>query len=146
MCIRDRDIGIGTFKPIQETDIKKHEMHSEKIYLSSPNANAINEALDSESRIFCVGTTSLRCLESIHQKFGQIKSFEGETDIFIYPGFEFKVADYLVTNFHLPKTTLLLLVSAFSGLENIKKAYKHAINKEYRFFSYGDAMLLKRKG
>ena len=140
------DIGIGTFKPIQETDIKKHEMHSEKIYLSSGNAKAINEALDSESRIFCVGTTSLRCLESIHQKFGQIKSFEGETDIFIYPGFEFKVADYLVTNFHLPKTTLLLLVSAFSGLENIKTAYRHAIKKEYRFFSYGDAMLLKRKG
>ena len=139
------NIGIGTFKPIKQNDVKKHIMHSEKIYLSESNANVINEALLSNSRIFCVGTTSLRCLESIYSKFDEIKSYEGETDIFIYPGFKFKVADYLITNFHLPKTTLLLLVSAFSGLDRIKAAYKHAIEKEYRFFSYGDAMLLKRQ-
>lgn len=139
------NIGIGTFKPIKQNDVKKHIMHSEKIYLSESNANIINETLLSNSRIFCVGTTSLRCLESIYSKFDEIKSYEGETDIFIYPGFKFKVADYLITNFHLPKTTLLLLVSAFSGLDRIKAAYKHAIEKEYRFFSYGDAMLLKRQ-
>ena len=139
------NIGIGTFKPIKQNDVKKHIMHSEKIYLSESNANIINEALLSNSSIFCVGTTSLRCLESIYSKFDEIKSYEGETDIFIYPGFKFKVADYLITNFHLPKTTLLLLVSAFSGLDTIKAAYKHAIEKEYRFFSYGDAMLLKRQ-
>ena len=139
------NIGIGTFKPIKQNDVRKHIMHSEKIYLSESNANIINEALLSNSRIFCVGTTSLRCLESIYSKFDEIKSYEGETDIFIYPGFKFKVADYLITNFHLPKTTLLLLVSAFSGLDRIKAAYKHAIENEYRFFSYGDAMLLKRQ-
>jgi S-adenosylmethionine:tRNA ribosyltransferase-isomerase len=87
----------------------------------------------------------LRCLESIFNKFGEIRPFEGETDIFIYPGYKFKVADYLITNFHLPRTTLLLLVSAFAGVNEIKRGYQHAVEQKYRFFSYGDAMLLRRK-
>ena len=139
------DIGIGTFMPIKENDITKHKMHSEKIYLSSLGAKAIDDALKSDARIFCVGTTSLRCLESIFNKFGEIRPFEGETDVFIYPGYNFKVADYLITNFHLPRTTLLLLVSAFAGVNEIKRGYQHAVEQKYRFFSYGDAMLLRRK-
>ena len=120
-------------------------MHSEKIYLSTETSEIINNTIESKSKIISVGTTSLRCLEAVHRKFGAIKPFEGETDIFIYPGFKFNVVDALITNFHLPKTTLLLLVSAFAGKDNLKKAYKHAIKQKYMFFSYGDAMLLNRK-
>ena len=139
------DIGLGTFKPITVNDINKHKMHSEKIYLSTETSEMINKTIESKSKIISVGTTSLRCLEAIHRKFGEIKPFEGETDIFIYPGFKFNVVDTLITNFHLPKTTLLLLVSAFAGKDNLKKAYKHAIKQKYMFFSYGDAMLLNRE-
>ena len=139
------DIGLGTFKPITVNDIYKHKMHSEKIYLSAETSEIINKTIESKSKIISVGTTSLRCLEAVHRKFGQIKPFEGETDLFIYPGFKFKVVDALITNFHLPKTTLLLLVSAFAGKDELKKAYKHAIKQKYKFFSYGDAMLLNRK-
>jgi S-adenosylmethionine:tRNA ribosyltransferase-isomerase len=120
-------------------------MHSERIYLSEATSYLINQTLDSNSKIISVGTTSLRCLEAIYHQFGEVRPFEGETDIFIYPGFKFNVVDSLITNFHLPKTTLLLLVSAFAGEDTIKTAYKHAINEEYMFFSYGDAMLLNRK-
>ena len=139
------DIGLGTFKPITVNDIYKHKMHSEKINLSAETSEMINKTTESKSKIISVGTTSLRCLEAVHRKFGEIKPFEGETDIFIYPGFKFNVVDTLITNFHLPKTTLLLLVSAFAGKDNIEKAYKHAIEQKYMFFSYGDAMLLNRK-
>ena len=139
------DIGLGTFKPITESDVLKHKMHSERIYLSEVTSDLINQTLKSKSKIISVGTTSLRCLEAIHSQFGEVKPFEGETDIFIYPGFKFNVVDSLITNFHLPNTTLLLLVSAFAGQDTIKTAYKHAINEEYMFFSYGDAMLLNRK-
>ena len=139
------DIGLGTFKPITESDIPKHRMHSERIYLSEVTSDLINKTLRSKSKIISVGTTSLRCLEAIYNQFGEVRPFEGETDIFIYPGFKFNVVDSLITNFHLPKTTLLLLVSAFAGEDTIKTAYKHAINEEYMFFSYGDAMLLNRK-
>ena len=139
------DIGLGTFKPITESDVLKHKMHSERIYLSEVTSDLINQTLKSKSKIISVGTTSLRCLEAIHSHFGEVKPFEGETDIFIYPGFKFNVVDSLITNFHLPNTTLLLLVSAFAGQDTIKTAYKHAINEEYMFFSYGDAMLLNRK-
>ena len=139
------DIGLGTFKPITESVIENQKMHSERIYLSEATSYLINQTLDSNSKIISVGTTSLRCLEAIYHQFGEVRPFEGETDIFIYPGFKFNVVDSLITNFHLPKTTLLLLVSAFAGEDTIKTAYKHAINEEYMFFSYGDAMLLNRK-
>ena len=139
------DIGLGTFKPVTENDVTQHKMHSEKILLSDDASELINSAIQSKSRIISVGTTSLRCVEAIHKKFGEIRPYEGETDIFIYPGFEFKVVDMLITNFHLPKTTLLLLVSAFAGEDQIKTAYQHAIKEEYMFFSYGDAMLLNKK-
>ena len=138
------DIGLGTFKPITESDFSKHKMHTENITLSRATSDLINETIKSKAKIISVGTTSLRCLESIYQKFGSIKPYEGETDIFIYPGFKFNVVDSLITNFHLPKTTLLLLVSAFAGEHTIKAAYKHAIEKEYMFYSYGDSMLLNR--
>lgn len=139
------DIGLGTFKPIKERDFSRHQMHAEKIYLSEESSDKIRGKLESGGRIVSVGTTSLRCLESIAKKFGEIRPFEGETDIFIYPGFKFKVIDALITNFHLPKTTLMLLVSAFAGENKIKEAYRHAIKQEYRFFSYGDAMFLTKK-
>ena len=138
------DIGLGTFKPITESDFSKHKMHTENITLTEETSDLINETIESNARIISVGTTSLRCLESIYQRFGSIRPYKGETDIFIYPGFEFKVVDTLITNFHLPKTTLLLLVSAFAGEDTIKAAYQHAIEKEYMFFSYGDSMLLNR--
>ena len=139
------DIGLGTFKPVTSKKITDHKMHSERIYLSEEASEKINKTLKSQSKIISVGTTCLRCLESIYRECGEIKPFKGETDIFIYPGFEFNVVDSLITNFHLPKTTLLLLVSAFAGEVTIRDAYQHAINNSYRFYSYGDAMLLNRK-
>ena len=139
------DIGLGTFKPISENDFSKHRMHSEEIYISESTAELINKKIKSQSRIVSVGTTTLRCLEAVYKQFGQIGPYQGETDIFIYPGFSFEVVDSLITNFHLPKSTLLLLVSAFAGQDIIKRAYEHAILENYRFFSYGDSMLLNRK-
>lgn len=139
------DIGLGTFKPISQNDYTKHTMHSEKIYLSEQTSELINRKIRSKSKIISVGTTTLRCLEAVYKKLGKIQPYEGDTDIFIYPGFSFEVVDSLITNFHLPKSTLLLLVSAFAGEIAIKSAYDHAIEKRYRFYSYGDSMLLNRK-
>ena len=139
------DIGLGTFKPISQNDYTKHTMHSEKIYLSEQTSELINRKIRSKSKIISVGTTTLRCLEAVYKKLGKIQPYEGDTDIFIYPGFSFEVVDSLITNFHLPKSTLLLLVSAFAGENTIKSAYDHAIEKRYRFYSYGDSMLLNRK-
>jgi len=139
------DIGLGTFKPISQNDYTKHTMHSEKIYLSEQTSELINRKIRSKSKIISVGTTTLRCLEAVYKKLGKIQPYEGDTDIFIYPGFSFEVVDSLITNFHLPKSTLLLLVSAFAGENAIKSAYDHAIEKRYRFYSYGDSMLLNRK-
>ena len=139
------DIGLGTFKPITSEEITQHKMHSERIYLSEETSEKINKTLSSKSKIISVGTTCLRCLESIYKEFDGIKPYEGETDIFIYPGFEFNIVNSLITNFHLPKTTLLLLVSAFAGEDTIRNAYQHAIKNKYRFYSYGDAMLINRK-
>ena len=139
------DIGLGTFKPISQNDYTKHTMHSEKIYLSEQTSELINRKIRSKSKIIRVGTTTLRCLEAVYKKLGKIQPYEGDTDIFIYPGFSFEVVDSLITNFHLPKSTLLLLVSAFAGENAIKSAYDHAIEKRYRFYSYGDSMLLNRK-
>ena len=138
------DIGLGTFKPITSEEITHHKMHSERIYLSEETSEKINKTLSSKSKIISVGTTCLRCLESIYKEFGEIKPYEGETDIFIYPGFEFKAVDMLITNFHLPKSSLLMLVSAFIGFENTMKIYDIAVQEKYRFLSYGDAMLLKK--
>ena len=136
-------VGAGTFQPVRVDNIEDHKMHSE-IYHISPETVALIEATKSQGgKIVAVGTTSLRALESAAQH-GKLKSGQGETDIFITPGFQFKIVDKLLTNFHLPKSTLLMLVSAFAGFEPIKNAYAHAVTQQYRFFSYGDAMLLEK--
>ena len=137
-------VGAGTFLPVKVDTITDHKMHSEWGALDTPTANLLNEARASGRRIICVGTTSLRILETIWQKFGMFDAFTGETDIFITPGFEIGSADMLLTNFHLPKSTLLMLVSAFSGYDFMKETYRCAVEEGYRFFSYGDACLLER--
>ena len=145
-------VGAGTFQPVRADDLKDHHMHKEWIELTKENCEKINKAKKEGRRIIAIGTTSVRCLESaalfsgmFEDKSAELKPYTGETDIFITPGYEFKVIDALVTNFHLSESTLLMLVSAFAGYENIKKAYQHAINEKYRFFSYGDAMFLKKQ-
>ena len=136
------NVGLGTFRPVVETDITKHDMHCELYEISEEVANKLNECKKNNKRIICVGTTSLRTLEANIQKYGKFKSTCEETDIFIYPRYKFKSADALITNFHLPKSTLVMLVSAFSSLDIIKKAYKHAQKEKYKFFSFGDAMFI----
>ena len=141
-------VGAGTFQPVRVDDLNDHHMHKEWIELTKENCEKINKAKEQGRRIVAVGTTSVRCLESaalFSNKDGQLEPYQGETDIFITPGYEFKVIDALVTNFHLSESTLLMLVSAFAGYENIKNAYQHAINEKYRFFSYGDAMFLTKQ-
>ena len=141
-------VGAGTFQPVRADDLEDHVMHKEWIELTAENCEIINKAKQEDRRIIAVGTTSVRCLESaalFSENSGKLKPYTGETDIFITPGYEFKVIDALVTNFHLSESTLLMLVSAFSGYENIKSAYQHAIKEKYRFFSYGDAMFLTKK-
>lgn len=137
-------VGAGTFQPVRVHDIAEHKMHSERYILSQATVDAISRTKAAGGRIVVIGTTTMRTLESVARKYGQLQADSGETDIFITPGFEFKVADLLLTNFHLPKSTLLMLVSAFAGSETIRNAYAHAIEQRYRFFSYGDAMLLTR--
>ena len=137
-------VGAGTFQPVRVDDIKTHQMHSERIEVSSEVCRKIKAAQQRGGRVIAVGTTSVRAIESAAQS-GEIKPFSGETDIFIYPGYQFRHIDAMITNFHLSESTLLMLVSAFSGRENILKAYQHAIQQKYRFFSYGDAMFLTRK-
>lgn len=136
------NVGLGTFRPVNEDDISDHKMHSEFYSLSQEAANIINECKKNGKKIISTGTTSTRTLEAIYQKNRKICKDSGWTDIFIYPGFEFKVVDSLITNFHLPKSTLIMLVSALSTRENILKAYKEAVEKQYRFFSFGDAMFI----
>lgn len=136
-------VGLGTFRPVKVDNILEHHMHSEFYMIDKENADKINATKESGGRIICVGTTSCRTLESAALLDGKVKECSGWTDIFIYPGFEFKVIDCLVTNFHLPESTLLMLVSALAGRENILAAYKEAVEKEYRFFSFGDAMFIK---
>lgn len=134
-------VGLGTFRPVKEEDITKHQMHSEYFEISQEAAEAINKAKEEGRRIIAVGTTSTRTLESSWTN-GQIQAGKGWTEIFIYPGYEFKVIDGLITNFHLPKSTLLMLVSALAGREKVLKAYQAAIQERYRFFSFGDAMFI----
>ena len=138
------DIGLGTFGPIRNENFKNHIMHSERVSIDEETANKINIALDTDSKIIAIGTTVLRCLESVYKKFGKLKQYEGETDLFIYPGYKLGVVDTLLTNFHLPKSSLFLLVCAFGGTQNLKLAYNHAVDLNYKFFSYGDAMLINR--
>lgn len=137
-------VGVGTFRPVKVDDITQHTMHSEHFYLPAETAEAINRTKKSGGKIYAVGTTSCRTLESVAQRNGgQVLESEGYTDIFIYPGFEFKIIDGMITNFHLPESTLIMLVSALAGRENILNAYQVAINEGYRFYSFGDAMLIK---
>ena len=134
-------VGLGTFRPVKVSDVTKHKMHSEYYSVSEETAAVINEAKANGGRIICVGTTSCRTLESASEN-GIVKPGSGFTDIFIYPGYEFKMTQALITNFHLPKSTLVMLVSALAGKDNILNAYKHAVDEHYRFFSFGDAMFI----
>lgn len=137
-------VGAGTFQPVRVDNISEHKMHSELYSIPAETAELIQRTKAQGHRVTAIGTTVLRALESAAQH-GELKAGDGETDIFITPGYQFKVVDRLFTNFHLPKSTLLMLVSAFAGVENIKKAYAHAVAEKYRFFSYGDAMLLEKQ-
>ena len=136
-------VGLGTFRPVNVEDVKTHKMHSEYYEMSKETAEILNKAKKEQRKIVSVGTTSTRTLEAIMSKHGKFEEDSGWTDIFIYPGYKFKAVDSLITNFHLPKSTLVMLVSAFSSKELILKAYNEAIEKEYRFFSFGDSMLIK---
>lgn len=136
-------VGLGTFRPVNVEDVTKHKMHSEYYEMSDEVANKLNEVKKGGKKIISVGTTTTRTLETIMCKYGEFRKCSGFTDIFIYPGYKFKAVDNLITNFHLPKSTLIMLVSALAGKENIMNAYKIAVEKEYRFFSFGDAMLIK---
>jgi S-adenosylmethionine:tRNA ribosyltransferase-isomerase len=131
-------VGMATFRPVKMEDITQHQMHPERFSISSASAEAIAKA----RRIVAVGTTTVRVLESVERRFGKIQAGEGETNIFIYPPFQFRVVDVLLTNFHLPRSTLLMLLSAFAGREFILRAYAEAVRERYRFFSYGDCMLI----
>ncbi len=135
-------IGLGTFKPVSETDVDKHVMHSEEYEITQDVADALNKAKDEHRRIIAVGTTSVRTLEANMTKYGKITATRESTDIFIKPGYTWKIIDCMITNFHLPKSTLIMLVSSFMGREFTLECYQHAINEKYRFFSFGDAMFI----
>jgi S-adenosylmethionine:tRNA ribosyltransferase-isomerase len=136
-------VGIGTFRPVKEETVEAHEMHSEHYYLKQEDADKINQAKQKGKRVIAVGTTSCRVLETVADKTGKVKETEGDTEIFIYPGYSFKILDGLITNFHLPQSTLLMLVSALAGKEYMMKAYQEAVKEKYRFFSFGDAMFIQ---
>lgn len=136
-------VGAGTFQPVRVENLSEHKMHSERYTIPEKTVALINKARSEGKKVMAVGTTSLRALESAALS-GELKAGENETDLFITPGYHFKVVDRLLTNFHLPKSTLLMLVSAFGGHANLRNAYEHAVNQRYRFFSYGDAMLIER--
>lgn len=135
-------VGIGTFRPVKVDDITKHHMHSEHYHLPQHTADVINETKKRGNRVIAVGTTSCRTLESVATKLGKIREDDDTTSIFIYPGYQFKVLDGLITNFHLPESTLIMLVSAFAGYDKTMRAYETAVKEQYRFFSFGDAMLI----
>ncbi len=136
------DVGLGTFRPCKEEDITKHDMHTEHYSLSAEAAEKINKAKRENRRVIAVGTTSVRTLETVAQKGVPLEASEGDTSIFIYPPYNFKVVDALITNFHLPKSTLIMLVSAFAGYDNTMRLYETAVENGYRFFSFGDAMFI----
>ena len=136
-------VGIGTFRPVKEEKVEDHEMHTEHFYIKQEDCEKINKAKESGKRVIAVGTTSCRVLETIADEKGKVEPIEGDTKIFIYPGYKFKCLDGLITNFHLPQSTLLMLVSALAGKEFVMNAYEEAVKEKYRFFSFGDAMLIK---
>ena len=135
-------VGIGTFRPVKVENVEEHHMHSEHFYIKQEDADKINNAKKNGKRVIAVGTTSCRVLETIADENGMVKPTEGDTQIFIYPGYKYKSLDGLVTNFHLPESTLIMLVSALAGRDYIMKAYNEAVKERYRFFSFGDAMLI----
>ena len=135
-------VGLGTFRPVKVDDITEHKMHTEHYYMPRETADTINMTKQNGGRVICVGTTSCRTVESVAQMYGEMRECSDDTGIFIYPGYTFKCMDALVTNFHLPESTLIMLVSAFAGYENTLKAYKIAVEEKYRFFSFGDAMFI----
>ena len=135
-------VGLGTFRPVKVDDVNNHHMHTEWYEVNTEAADIINETKRNGGRVICVGTTSCRTIESVADDNGYMKAKTGETDIFIYPGYKFKVMDGLITNFHLPESTLVMWVSAFAGKENVLSAYETAVKEKYRFFSFGDAMIL----
>lgn len=132
-------VGLGTFRPVKVENVKEHNMHSEYFSITKENADLINETKRNGKRVICVGTTSVRTIESVADENGILSEKSGDTQIFIYPGYKFKIVDCLITNFHLPESTLLMLVSALAGRENVLKIYEEAIKEKYRFFSFGDA-------
>ena len=135
-------VGLGTFRPVKVDEITEHKMHSEHYSVSKATADTINETKKNGGRVICVGTTSCRTVESVASKYGEMRECSNDTSIFIYPGYKFKCMDALITNFHLPESTLIMLVSAFAGYENTMNAYNIAVSEKYRFFSFGDAMLI----
>ena len=143
ICYVTLHVGLGTFRPVSVEDVTKHIMHSEFYQMSKETADILNEAKKNNKRIISVGTTSTRTLETIIKKYGCFKECSGNTEIFIYPGYKFEAIDSLITNFHLPKSTLIMLVSALATKENIMNAYNEAVKNNYRFFSFGDAMFIK---
>lgn len=143
ICYITLHVGLGTFRPVSVDDVTNHKMHSEFYSMSKEVANVLNDAKKQGKRIIAVGTTSTRTLETIMTKYGKFKETSGWTDIFIYPGYEFKAIDAQITNFHLPKSTLIMLVSAFASKEIILNAYQEAVKNKYRFFSFGDSMFIK---
>ena len=143
ICYITLHVGLGTFRPVNVEDVTTHKMHSEFYSMSKSTAKILNEAKKSNRRIISVGTTTTRTLETIMTKYGEFKETSGCTDIFIYPGYKFKAIDAQITNFHLPKSTLIMLVSAFANKEIILNAYQEAVNNKYRFFSFGDSMFIK---
>ena len=142
ICFVTLHVGLGTFRPVKEDEIENHEMHSEFCVIPEETAAIVNQTKRSGGRVIAVGTTSCRTLESFSNADGSLEACSGWTDIFIYPGYSFKCVDALVTNFHLPESTLIMLVSALAGRENVLKAYNTAVEMEYRFFSFGDAMFI----
>ena len=143
ICYVTLHVGLGTFRPVKVDDIKKHHMHSEYYNMSKEVAKKLNETKKNNKKIIAVGTTSTRVLETVMKNHNQFEESAGWTDIFIYPGYDYKAIDSLITNFHLPKSTLVMLVSALAGRENILNAYNKAVEDKYRFFSFGDAMFIK---
>jgi S-adenosylmethionine:tRNA ribosyltransferase-isomerase len=135
-------VGYGTFLPVRSADIRHHKMHSERFSITAAAAEAINATRENAGRVFAVGTTCVRTLEYATDRSHRITSGHGDCDLFIYPGYRFKVVDAMITNFHLPRSTLLMLVSAFAGRDSVFAAYREAIQMRYRFYSYGDAMLI----
>ena len=143
ICYVTLHVGLGTFRPVSVSDVTKHKMHSEYYHMTKEVAEALKKTKEKHKKIVSVGTTSTRVLETVMTKYGEFRECSGWTDIFIYPGYEFKAVDRLITNFHLPKSTLVMLVSALAGKDNILNAYNIAVKEKYRFFSFGDAMFIK---